>query len=222
MSEASTPIRILIVDDHPVVRTGLAGMLAGSPEFSVVGEAADGLLGLAAVRELTPDVVLMDLRMPRLDGVGAIERIRQQHPGTNVLVMTTYDSDADVLRAIEAGATGYLMKDTPRDELFQAVRATAIGQPWLAPSVASRLMRRVRNEGDGNDTLSAREIEVLQIAARGGGNKEIARELSISEATVKSHLNHIYRKLNVADRTAAVTAALERGDLSLPGSMRRS
>ena len=172
--EADGPIRIVIVDDHPVVRTGLAGMLAGAPDVLVVGEAADGLHGAARVRDLQPDVVLMDLRMPRLDGVGAIELIRKSSPGTNVLVMTTYDSDADILRAIEAGATGYLLKDTPREELFQAIRATAEGKPWLAPSVASRLMRRVRNEGDGNEALSAREIEVLQIAARGGGNKEIA------------------------------------------------
>ncbi|MGB3329353.1 MAG: response regulator transcription factor [Thermomicrobiales bacterium] len=222
MPDGERPIRILIVDDHPVVRTGLAGMLAGVAAFAVVGEAEDGVRGVAAALALEPDVVLMDLRMPNLDGVGAIEQIRQQQPTTNVLVMTTYDSDADILRAIEAGATGYLLKDTPREELFQAVRATATGKPWLAPSVASRLMRRVRNEGDGNEALSAREIEVLQIAARGGGNKEIARELSISEATVKSHLNHIYRKLDVPDRTAAVTVALERGDLSLPGGSRRS
>ena len=212
MSDAP-PIRILIVDDHPVVRTGLAGMLVGEPEFDVVGEAANGERAVAIAPNLAPDVVLMDLRMPVMDGVTAIERLRVLIPNAHVLVLTTYDSDADIVRAVEAGATGYLLKDAPRDELFRAIRATAAGESALTPAVATRLMHRVR--APAPSTLSEREIEVLRFVARGASNKEIAAALFISEATVKSHLIHIYRKLDVDDRTAAVTAALDRGLIAL-------
>ncbi|MFN8572069.1 MAG: response regulator transcription factor [Gemmatimonadaceae bacterium] len=204
-----TRIRLVIADDHPIVRAGLQGLLASQPDFEVIGEASNGQEALELVRTHRPQVVLVDLRMPLLDGVGTTREIKRLSPSTNVLVLTTYETDADVLRAIEAGATGYLLKETPRDELFRAIRATAVGQSVLSPSVASRLVRRSRG-GDGR-VLSAREIEVLRHVARGTSNKIIARELQIGEATVKTHLLHIFAKLGVDDRTAAVTVAIERG-----------
>jgi len=206
-------IRLVIADDHPVVRAGLRGMLAGQPGFEIVGEAATGAEAVALTSRLRPDVVLMDLRMPEMDGVTAIEHIRAQHPETHVLVLTTYDTDTDILRAIEAGATGYLLKDAPREELFRAIRAAARGEAVLAPKVAARLMGRMRAPAE--EALTARELEVLSLVARGASNKEIARQLHISEATVKTHLLHIFDKLGVSDRTAAVTTALERGILQL-------
>lgn len=206
-------ICLIIADDHPVVRTGLRGMLAGQPDFEIVGEAATGAEAVALTGQLQPDVVLMDLRMPEMDGVTAIARISERYPETNVLVLTTYDTDADILPAIEAGATGYLLKDAPREELFRAVRAAARGESVLAPTVASRLMGRMRAPGE--EALSAREIEVLELVAEGASNKEIARQLHISKATVKTHLVHIFDKLGVSDRTAAVTTALKRGILRL-------
>jgi DNA-binding NarL/FixJ family response regulator len=207
------PVRVLIVDDHPVVRTGLRGMLAGTPEIDLVGEASDGQEAVLQAQRLQPDVILMDLRLPGLDGVAATTRIKQDRPATQVIILTTYDSDGDILRAIEAGAIGYLLKDTPRDELFRAIHAAAQNQPLLTPSVAARLMNRMRTPAD--EGLSGREIEVLGLVARGNCNKEVARALSISEATVKTHLNHIFQKLAVTDRTSAVTVALERGILRL-------
>lgn len=206
-------IRLVIADDHPVVRAGLQGMLASQSDFEIVGEAATGVEAVALTTSLHPDVVLMDLRMAELDGVTATALIRKQQPATRVLVLTTYDSDADILRAIESGATGYLMKDTPRDQLFSAIRALAQGKSALAPEVASRLLKRIHSPVGAS--LSSREIEVLALVARGASNKEIARSLHISEATVKSHLIHIFSKLGVADRTAAVTVGLERGLLRL-------
>ncbi len=206
-------IRILIADDHPVVREGLAGILAGQDDFEVVGLAADGNTAVTLHDSLNPDVTLMDLRMPELDGVGAIEAIKQKRPSAHILILTTYDSDADIVRAIEAGATGYLLKDTPREELFRAIRATANGESVLAPAVASRLMTRMRVPAEEN--LSAREIEVLQLVAKGASNKEIGKTLHISTATVKTHLIHIYNKLGVTDRTSAVTTALEKGIITL-------
>ncbi len=212
MSETDT-IRILITDDHPVVREGLAGMLEGQPDFDVVGVAEDGNAAVRLHASLAPDVTLMDLRMPGLDGVGAIQAIRAQQPAARILVLTTYDSDADIVRAVEAGATGYLLKDTPRDELFRGIRAAAAGQSVLAPTVAARLMSRMGAPAE--DNLSAREIEVLELVAKGNSNKEIGKALHISTATVKTHLIHIYSKLGVADRTSAVTTALERGIITL-------
>ncbi len=206
-------IRLLIADDHPVVRDGLRGMLAGQADLEVVGEAADGAEAVALAARLRPDVVLMDLRMPHMDGVAAIERIAAQEAAPRVLVLTTYDSDADILPAIEAGATGYLLKDAPREELFRAIRATARGESALAPTVAARLVGRMRAPAE--DKLSARELEVLALVARGANNREIGHQLCLSEATVKSHLIHIYGKLGVSDRTAAVTVALKRGILRL-------
>jgi DNA-binding NarL/FixJ family response regulator len=210
------PIRVLIVDDHPVVRDGLRGMLTGGG-FTVVAEAADGAEALALAEEHQPDVVLMDLRMPGVDGVTAIGRLIERGIPAKVLVLTTYDTESDVLRAIEAGATGYLLKDAHRDELFRAVRAAARGEAVLAPSVASRLMGRVRTPAPVSEVLSGRELEVLGLIARGATNREAARQLFISEATVKTHLMHIYGKLGVNDRAAAVATAFNRGLLT-PGS----
>jgi len=209
----SEEIRILITDDHPVVRAGLGGMIAGEPDFEVVGEAGDGKEAVAMTGELKPHVVLMDLRMPEMDGVTAIGHIKAEYPEVQILVLTTYESDADILRAIETGATGYLLKDTPREELFGAIRLVAEGKSPLAPGVATRLMQRMR--GSEEEGLSTREIEVLELVARGTSNKEIAKQLWVSETTVKSHMLHIFDKLGVTDRTAAVTAALKRGIIRL-------
>ncbi len=206
-------ITILVVDDHPVVRDGLKGMLAGLAEFEVVGEAGDGLQAEQLVERLVPQVVLMDLRMPVLDGVQATAHIHARWPGAKVLVLTTYDTDNDILRAIEAGATGYILKDAPREELYRAIRATAQGKSYLSPSVATRLMGQLRAPEE--DALSQREIDVLNRVARGATNKEIARTLHISEATVKSHLLHIFSKLGASDRTQAVTLAVQKGIIAL-------
>ncbi|MFD7654725.1 response regulator [Actinosynnema sp. NPDC059797] len=200
-------IRVVVVDDHPVVRDGLRGMLATAGDVEVVGEAADGAEAVAVVRAVRPDVVLMDLRMPGVDGVTAIERLRGS--SARVLVLTTYDTDSDVLPAIKAGATGYLLKDTPRDELFRAVRSAARGEAVLSPSVATRLVGQVRQPAA--EPLSDREVEVLGLIARGCTNREAAAKLFISEATVKTHLVHVYAKLGVKDRAAAVAVAYERG-----------
>ncbi|MCP2343818.1 response regulator [Actinomadura rupiterrae] len=203
-------IRLLIVDDHPVVRDGLRGVFGAVPDFEVVGEAADG----AAAVELADraDVVLMDLRMPGTGGVEAIARLRATRPDVRVLVLTTFDSDSDVLPAIEAGATGYLLKDAPREELVRAVRAAHRGESVLSPSVAGRLMASVRRPSD--QALSARERQVLELVASGATNRDAARELFVSEATVKTHLLHIYGKLGVRDRASAVAEGYRRGLLS--------
>ena len=204
-------IRLLVVDDPPVVRAGIVGLLAGEPDLEVVGEAGDGAQACELARELGPDVVLMDLRMPVMDGASATERILREDPDVRVVVLTTYETDADILRAVEAGATGYLLKDTPRDDLVAAVRAVAGGETVLAPSVARRLVQGVRNAGE---RLTSRELEVLAAVARGGTNAQIGAELFISEATVKTHLLRIFAKLGVDDRTRAVTVAFERGLLT--------
>jgi DNA-binding NarL/FixJ family response regulator len=207
-----TPIRLLIVDDHPVVRDGLRGMLAGDPDFEVVGEAADGTEALATVGSLRPDVILMDLRMAGMGGAAAIRALADDGVPAKVLVLTTYDTDSDVVQALEAGATGYVLKDTPRDELVRAIRAAARGEAVLAPSVAARLVNQLR--APAQDTLSERELEVLTLIAQGETNRGAAARLFISEATVKTHLLHIYEKLAVNDRAAAVAAAYERGLLT--------
>jgi DNA-binding NarL/FixJ family response regulator len=209
------PVRVLVVDDHPVVRSGLAGMLALADDVEVVGEAADGLAACDLVAALAPDVVLMDLRMPLLDGAGATARIRAAHPGTHVLVLTTYDDDRDIVRAVEAGATGYLLKDTPVARLVEAVRAAARGETVLAPHVAARLVSRLRAPVEV--ALTPREVEVLQEVARGRSNAQIGKALFIGEATVKTHLLRTFAKLGVDDRTLAVTVAMQRGLLPAPG-----
>jgi DNA-binding NarL/FixJ family response regulator len=212
-------IGVLLADDHPVVREGLRGMLAAEPGIDVVGEAASGDEAVAVTRALRPDVILMDLRMPRGDGVSAITRIRADLPEARIIVLTTYDTDADILRAVEAGATGYLLKDTPRAELARAIRAAARGETVLAPAVAGRLMTRVR--GPQPEALSAAQVQVLALVARGLTNAEIGRRMFISEATVKTHLLRACTKLGVSGRTAAVTKAIETGALPPPGSRAR-
>jgi DNA-binding NarL/FixJ family response regulator len=213
-----SPIGVLIVDDHPVVRAGLRGMFEADPGFRVAGEAADGAAALDAVAVDRPDVVLMDLQMPGMGGVEAIRRLRLLPAAPPVLVLTTYDTDAQILAAIEAGAAGYLLKDTPREALFDAVRSVVAGGSPLAPAVAARLLQRLPGPGGRRpaEPLTSRELDVLRLVGRGASNREIARDLRISEATVKSHLLHIFEKLGVADRTSAVTTAIERGFIDLP------
>ena len=206
-------IKILMADDHPVVRAGIRGMLETQDEFQVIAEAENGREAFEQIGKLEPDVVLMDLRMPEMDGVEAITKIKEKYPNVNILVLTTYDTDADIVRAVEAGATGYLLKDAPREELFRAVRGTAKGETVLAPVVAARLMGKVRDHGE--QALSSREIDVLMLVARGASNQDVGEKLHVSTATVKSHLIQIYQKLGVSDRTAAVTTAIERGIIRL-------
>ncbi|WNV76516.1 response regulator transcription factor [Geodermatophilus sp. DSM 44513] len=208
-------IRVLVVDDHPVVRGGLVGWLDAQEDLTVVGEAADGQEALALVASAGPDVVLMDLRMPRVDGVTATERIAAAHPAVRVLVLTTYDTDADIVRAVAAGATGYLLKDAPLPQLADAVRAAARGETVLAPPVAARLVSHLR--APAAEAPSPRELQVLAGVARGLTNAEIGRELFIGEATVKTHLLRVFGKLGVDDRTRAVMVAVERGLLPPPG-----
>ena len=210
-----TEITVLIADDHPVVRDGLRGMFTSEPGFTVVGEAANGDEAVVLASSLQPDVILMDLRMPEVDGVTAITRLTRAGSPAGVLVLTKYDTDSDVLPAIEAGATGYLLKDARADELFRAVRAAARGEAVLSPSVATRLLGSVRRPA--REPLSAREQEVLELIARGATNREAARALFVSEATVKTHLLHVYAKLGVNDRAAAVAEAFDRGLLT-PGT----
>jgi len=210
----SSQIRVLIADDHPVVRDGLRAMLATQPDMELVGEAATGTEAVASARALRPDVVLMDLQMPQLDGPAAIATLRDKEPGVRVLVLTTFGTDADITRAIDAGATGYLLKDAPREQLFSAIRSAARGESALSPSVASRVLGRMRAPAE--EALSPRELEILQAVARGLSNRDIARKLYVSQATVKTHLLRIFAKLGVDDRTAAVTVALERGIIRLP------
>ncbi len=209
-----TEITVLLVDDHPVVRDGLRGIFDADPGFRVLGEASGGVEAVELALRLDPDVVLMDLRMPAGGGVDAIAALARHRARARVLVLTTYDTDADTLPAIEAGATGYLLKDAPREELFAAVRAAAQGRTVLSPAVATRLVSAVRRSPEPvDDTLSAREREILVLVARGTSNREIAAELFISEATVKTHLTHIYAKLAVKDRAAAVAVGYDRGIL---------
>jgi DNA-binding NarL/FixJ family response regulator len=215
MAEPGERIRLLIVDDHPVVRDGLRGMFAGVPDVEVVGEAADGAEAVVRAELLRPDVVLMDLRMPVVDGVTAIRQLAERGLPARVLVLTTYDTDRDVLPAIEAGATGYLLKDAPREDLFRAVRAAARGEAVLSPAVATRLLGQVREPA--REPLSQRELEVLELVAGGATNREAAGRLFISEATVKTHLLHVYAKLGVNDRAAAVAIAYQRGLLAAGG-----
>ncbi|WP_433545929.1 response regulator [Streptomyces sp. CA-294286] len=201
-------IRLVIVDDHPIVRGGLRDTFADAEDIVVVGEAGDGAQGIERARLLAVDVVLMDLRMPVLDGVAATAALRDVAPGTRVLILTTFDSESDVLPAIEAGAIGYLLKDALPDELTRAVRAAARGESVLAPSVTQHLMGQVRRPGAG--TLTDREKEVLQLVANGNSNREAAAALFIGEASVKTHLQHIYGKLGVRDRASAVAEGYRR------------
>ncbi|RZF01470.1 response regulator transcription factor [Streptomyces sp. SCA2-2] len=201
-------IRVVIVDDHPIVRGGLRDTFAGAEDIVVVGEAGNGAEGIEQVELLAPDVVLMDLRMPGTDGVTATAALRERAPAVRVLILTTFDSESDVLPAIEAGATGYLLKDAVPDELMRAVRAAARGESVLAPSVTRHLMGQVRRPGAGS--LTDREKEVLQLVADGHSNREAAAALFIGEASIKTHLQHIYDKFGVRDRASAVAEGYRR------------
>jgi DNA-binding NarL/FixJ family response regulator len=207
-------IRVLIVDDHPVVREGLRAVLGAEPDIEVCGEAGTGEQAVQLATRLGPDVVLMDLRLPDIDGVEATARIVGDRTA-NVLVLTTYGSDADIVRALAAGAAGYLLKDARREDLAAGVRSAARGETVLAPPVAARLATRVREPAP--PPLTARESEVLRCVARGLSNPDIGRELFIAEATVKSHVTRIFEKLGVNDRTAAVTTAIANGIIPPPG-----
>lgn len=202
-------IRVLVADDHPIVRGGVVGLLRDEPDIEVVAEAGSGEDAVRLALELVPDVVLMDLRMPGVDGVEATERIRAEAPDVRVLVFTTYETDDSILGAIEAGASGYLLKAAPAEELLAGVRAVAAGETVLGPSIAAKLVNRVRQAPA--PALSTRQLEVLRLVAAGKSNPEIAAELFIGESTVKTHLAIIFERLGVSDRTRAVTRAMELG-----------
>jgi two-component system, NarL family, response regulator len=202
----SAPIRIVVADDHPVVREGLAAILRRQPDMVVVGEAANGREALDLCLSHGPDLVLMDLRMPVMDGVTAAEAIQRGSPRTRVIVLTTYDGDEEIYQALRAGARGYLLKDVPREELLEAIRAVHAGRRRIPPPVAARLAERV-----GSPDLTVREKDVLTLIVKGKSNKEIGRALAITEGTVKGHVNNILGKLGVAGRTEAAIAAVQRG-----------
>lgn len=209
----SGPITVVLADDHPVVRQGIVALLESEADIEVVAAVADGRAALDTALELRPSLVVIDLRMPEMDGVAAIGAIRAEWPAARILVLTTYDTDEAIVRAVEAGASGYVLKDTPADDLIDAVRRAAAGETVLAPPVAKRLVERVR--APGATTLTAREIEILREVASGNANAAIADRLHISQATVKTHLIHIYDKLGVSDRAGAVARAYETGVLSV-------
>ena len=204
-------IRVLVADDHPIVRGGIVALLSAAGDIEVVAEAADGLEAVRLAAEHRPDVVLMDLRMPGLDGDEATARILAANPVARVVILTTYESDASILTAIEAGASGYLLKAAPQEEILAGVRSVARGEVALAPSIAAMLVQRVAKPAV---TLSPRETEVLALVAQGSSNPSIAAALFVSEATVKTHLLHVFEKLGVSDRTRAVTRAMELGLLN--------
>lgn len=211
-------IRLMIVDDHTVVRDGLAAMLERERGLSVAGEAKNGREAVIRARELDPDVILMDLRMPELDGVGAMREILAEDPDARIIVLTTYDTDDAIFDALEVGAKGYLLKDASREELFRAVRTVHQGESLIQPSVTARVLDRLArlSRGDADqDALSERELEVLQLLAGGSGNKEIASSLSVTESTVKTHIANIFQKLGVNSRTEAVTHSLQKGIIKL-------
>ena len=203
-------IRVLVADDHPIVRGGIVSLLTQADDISIVGEAADGVEAVRLASELRPDLVLMDLRMPGLDGAAATAQIVAAATGIRVLILTTYESDDQILGAIEAGASGYLLKAAPQQEIIAGVRSVAAGQTVLAPSIAATLVQRVRGQSAAA-RLSPRELDVLRLVGAGESNPEIARSLFIGEATVKTHLLHVFEKLAVKDRTRAVTRAMELG-----------
>lgn len=209
----SSEIRIVVADDHPIVRQGIVALLAAEDDIEVVGEVADGRRAIAMAVGEEPDLVLMDLRMPEVDGVEATRTIRERCPDVAVLVLTTFDTDEAIVRAIDAGASGYLLKDTPTDQLVDSVRRAAAGETVLAAPISRRLVERMRTST--SEALTSREIEVLREVAQGNTNAETAENLHISQATVKTHLLHIYDKLGVSDRAGAVARAYETGVLTV-------
>ncbi|NQW88691.1 response regulator transcription factor [Curtobacterium sp. VKM Ac-2861] len=204
-------IRVVVADDHPIVRSGIVALLQDADDIDVVGQASDGRAAVSVVLAERPDVVLMDLRMPELDGDAATAEILAAEPGVRVLILTTYESDDQILAAIEAGATGYLLKAAPESEILAGVRATARGETALAPSAAAALVRRATGSSavSAGPSLTPRELEVLRLVAQGNSNPAIGRALFLSETTVKTHLGHVFEKLGVNDRTRAVTRAME-------------
>ena len=207
----SDRIRIMLVEDHQVVRQGLAALLASAPDLQIVGSVGNGLEAVESYRTLQPEVVLMDLQMPKMNGVDATRKIRQEFPDARVVVLTTYDGDEDIFRALQAGAKGYLLKGMPFDELLKTIRAVHSGKSRIPSPIAEKLADRVSGQ-----QLTARELSVLERIVAGRANKEIAADLFISEATVKTHVNSLLGKLGVVDRTQAATAALQRGFVHLP------
>ncbi|UWD80468.1 response regulator transcription factor [Curtobacterium flaccumfaciens] len=206
-------IRVVVADDHPIVRSGIVALLQDADDVEVVGQASDGRAAVTVALAERPDVVLMDLRMPVLDGDAATAQILAADPGVRVLILTTYESDDQILAAIEAGATGYLLKAAPESEILAGVRATARGETALAPSAAAALVRRATGAlpAAAGPSLTPREFDVLRLVAQGNSNPAIGRALFLSEATVKTHLGHVFEKLGVNDRTRAVTRAMELG-----------
>jgi len=212
------PIKVLITDDHPVVREGLSAMLSKEHDIQVVGEAENGVEAIEKARALQPDVVLMDLRMPELDGVEAMRQIRVKNLDMKFIVLTTYDNDEYIFKGIEAGARAYLLKDAPREELFKAIRAVYKGESLIEPAAASKVLDRfaeLSREAQAPNVISERELEVLNLIAKGAANKLIAATLSIGESTVKTHIQSIFQKLGVGDRTEAVTQAIKKGIIRL-------
>jgi two-component system NarL family response regulator len=203
-------LRLLVVDDHPAFRFGLVGMLEGLPDMAVVAEATDGVEAVEIFRRVLPDIVLMDLRLPRLSGVEAIQQIRREFPDAQIIVITTFDADEDIYRAIMAGAMSYLLKDSSREEIVEKVRAVAEGKNILPPAVAKSLFERMSREG-----LTPRELKVLELLVKGRSNKEIADELKVAEVTVKFHLKSLFAKLDVQDRTQAAVEAIRHGIVHL-------
>lgn len=210
VSTRKRPIGVLIADDHTVVREGLVSLISRKPDMAVVGEAGNGREAIELWRKHRPDVTLLDLRMPELDGVSAIKQIREHDPNARIIVLTTFDGDEDIFRAIQAGAKGYLLKDVPREALMDAIRRVHAGETCVPVHLAAKLAERVSGE-----TLSPREIDVLKLMAQGKSNKEIGAALFISEGTVKSHVKAIFAKMNVISRTEAVASATRRGLIQL-------
>lgn len=212
------PIKVLIADDHPVVREGLITMIRREPDFKVIGEATNGVEAVSKAKELKPDIVLMDLRMPEMDGVEAIRQISLSEPGMKFIILTTYSDDEFIFKGIEVGARAYLLKDAPREELFKAIRAVYRGESLIQPVVASKVLDRfaeLSRQAHAPEILSERELEVLRLMAKGDANKEIAAQLHITDSTVKTHISSIFQKLNAKDRTEAVMLAVKRGIIKI-------
>jgi DNA-binding NarL/FixJ family response regulator len=211
----SDPIRILIADDHPVVRDGLAAILGTQPDFQVVGEAANGEQAIQLALQAQPEVIFLDLEMPGMDGVEVLRKVRQANPATRVIIFTVFDTDERIMSAVKAGAMGYLLKGSPREEIFSAVRVVSQGGSLLQPLVASRLLQQIAAEIPGTPDLTRREAEVLELLAQGKTNKEIARHLVISERTVKFHVSSLMKKLGASNRTEMVSLAAQAGIIDL-------